>query len=304
VTLPAGAAISTALTVPGDEPRAQTPGPLHGQIWLRLPASTNGTLTVQTTAPDAAGSDHFDIDLSTVSAGTWTRVWLYRSPGGAGNELTTNGQSGTLRLLNSGTAEIQLYAWGLDLTQIGGPTALGALDPGPMMYDGSLKVNEWLWAIDALDLPPITTDTSATGFCLSVDVQPALSWAPFATRRTLAKWTHDEQPLSATLYGTANDDWICFNVTGAVFDPCMKPLEGPGWGPGETHNVKGCVDAAGGVSIYADDAAVGNSTTGAAFTSLAGGRLRVGGDGVGVNETPWHGYVSKVLACFGRTGCQ
>jgi hypothetical protein len=318
VILPAaGDAISTPLAggvgaAPGFSAGFDAAGQIQGQIWLNRPASTTGTLRVQVSKPASSGSDHFDIDLSGIPAETWTRVWLYRSPGGAGNELTTDGGAdpGTVSLVNAGTTELRFLAWGLDLTQLGGGAELGALDPGPEMYDGSLRVADFRSLTDVLYLPALVDDTSASGFCLSVDVQPVLTWdAPYGKRRTLVAWTKAGVPESPAIYSPVGGSQICFfGGAGAAFNPCFSPTAPPlGWTPGTKHNVKGCVSAAGDVSIYADDALM-DSSAGATVLNLSGGALRVGSDGFGDAESPWHGFVSKVLACFdtadNATSCQ
>jgi hypothetical protein len=293
VTLPPGASISTPLQA------FDAAGPIHGQVWLRVPATTPGTIAIEVTAPAAGGSGRFDIDLATVPADAWRREWLYRAPGGPGNELTTDGSQGVpgnVLFRNTGTTQVQFYAWGLDLTQIGGGGTLGALDPGPQLHDGSLRINDWTTMVDVLHLPPLASSTAATGYCLSVDAQPGLTWqAPFARRRVLAAWVSDSDPSRrAELYSEAGGTNLCFGVTGAVFDPCFPPST---WLPGSTHNLKGCVDASGVASIYADDQFVGNVASGASVVDLNGGHLRVGG-GEGFGQYPWNGYVSKVLTCF------
>jgi hypothetical protein len=310
VTLPPNAAITTPLTLPFDQA-----GQLHGQIWLRVPANTTGTLRVQVSAPNPGGSDRFDIDLAEIAAtpDTWVRRWLYRAPGGVGNELTTDGSQtapGAVSLVNASAAPIDFFAWGIVLTQIGRGGNLGPLDPGPEMYDGSLDFRDWPFLVDVLHLPPISASTAATGYCLTAEVQPALTWnAPYARERTLVQWRHDSQPFEAKIHSPVTGDQICFRVTGAPFGACFKPADAPlSWAPGSRHTVKGCVSPAGEVSIYADGAAVGNTAAGATALDLAGGRLRAGSDGEGTVETPWNGYVSRVLACFGAadnaTNCQ
>jgi hypothetical protein len=306
VTLPPGASISTPL-----QP-FEAAGPVHGQVWLRVPAAATGRLVVEMSAPVAGGSGQYDIDVATIPAGAWRREWLYRAPGGAGNELTTDGNAaipGTVSFRNTGTTPVQFYAWGLVLTQIGGGGPLGPLDPGPQMYDGAWRVNDWTTLIDVLRLPAVAGSTAATGFCLSVDAQPGLAWnAPFAQKRTLAAWVQNDDEASprAEIYSEAGGTNICFGAAGTAFDPCFPPAgltaaAGGPWLPGETHNVKGCVDANGVASIYADDVFVGNlapeETPGSTLRELNGGHLRIGG-GESFGRYPWNGYVSKVLTCF------
>lgn len=309
VTLPANASISTPLAADVGA-GFDRPGPIHGQIWVRRPVTTTeGTLRVRVSNPAPTGSDRFDIDLGAIPADTWTRVWLYRSPGGVPNELTTDGSQttpGTVSLENGGPSHIEFWAWGLDLTQIGGGVDAPILDPGVEMYDGSLKVNDWRQMIDVLRLPAVSRSTAATGYCLSVDARPGIAWdAPFEKRRSIVTWRNGTQ--FASIYSPAHSELayapegarqICFGVSGALFDPCfLPPLRG--WtADALTHNIKGCVGPTGDVAIYADDVRVGNTTTGATAVDLSGGELLVGGDGDGVIEAPWSGFVSKVLACF------
>jgi hypothetical protein len=273
-------------------------GVIHGQLWLRLPAASDGTLRVQTTTPAPGGSDHFDIPLGGLAADVWHRVWLRLPGGGDGRELTTDGSAspGEVRLVNPGPDQIRFYAWGLVLTQIAGGGDLGTVDPGPEMYDGSLAVADWNNAIDMLELPPIAASTAGQGFCLSADAQPAagLPWnASFARRRTILKWTSATQEARLELDGGQ----VCFAVTGLGSRVCFSPLSGTPWTPGTKHNVKGCVSAAGVARIYADGQQVPVTLSGAAVTELQGGRLYVGGDPAYVVAAPFQGFVSKALAC-------
>jgi hypothetical protein len=298
VPLAGGAALASPLAG-GAGLGFDAPGVVHGQLWLRLPAATSGTLRVQTTTPAPGGSDHFDVALDGLAPDVWHRVWLRRPGGGDGNELTTDGSAspGEVRLVNPGADQLRFYAWGLVLTQVAGGGDLGAVDLGPEVYDGSLDVSDWVFVKDMLQLPPIATSTAGRGFCLSADAQPAagLPWnAAFARRRTIVKWAGAAQEARLELDGGQ----VCFAVSGVGSRPCFSPLSGASpWAPGTKHNVMGCVSAAGVARIYADRVQVPVTFSGATITNLQGGTLYVGGDPAFTSAAPFQGWVSKALAC-------
>ena len=207
VTLPGGSSLSTELGA------FDAVGTIHGQIWLRVPAAA-GTLRIRTTNPAPGGSDHFDVDLAGLTPNVWRRVWLHRGSGGVGNELTTGTQPAlppSVFLENTGTTPISFYAWGFDLTQIGGGVRagsdLGSFDPGLAMYDwgadeDAIMSGTATTPLDVLTLPSVPDSTAATGFCLSADAQPAdgLGWdAPLNEQRNLIAW----QPRHPGRHGAA-----------------------------------------------------------------------------------------------------
>lgn len=306
VTLSAGASLSTGLG-PFD-----TAGPVHGQLWIRTPAATTGTISLVTSNPvvvgGVTGSSQHDIDLGTLTPNTWTRVWL--------KGLTTDGAAGTLTLKAApgNPGPVTFYAWGVDLTQIGGGGDLGAFDPGPVMYDWSTSIGnigdrvqdnpENL--VDVLELPSVAASTASTGFCLSVDAQPydGLDWnAPFARPRGLMAWLHDTLPVAAQIIATGGtSSKLCFSVTGASGATCWRPT----WSAGSKHNVKGCLSATGEMRLYADDVQVGDTVSGVtSVPDLATGHIAIGNSAgadpatwtFGGQPSPWNGFISKALVC-------
>jgi hypothetical protein len=304
VTLAPGASLSAPLG------SFDSPGAVHGQLWIRVPAAAAGTVAVTTSNPagGAAGKSEHDLDLAALAPNVWTRVWL--------SGLTTDGAAGTLALTaaSSNPGPVTFYAWGVDVTQIGGGGDLGAFDPGPAMYDWSAAIgkvgdreqDDPVHAVDVLELPPVPASTAPTGFCLSVDAQPAdgLGWdAPFANPSGLVAWLHDQQPSAAQLYasgGPASE--LCFWVTGASHPTCWHPA----WLPGSRHNLKGCLSSAGLMRLYADDVQVGSTVSGVQpVPDLVAGHVAIGNNAGADPATwafagapsPWNGFVSKVLVC-------
>ena len=306
VTLSAGASLSTGLG-PFD-----TAGPIHGQLWIRTPAATSGTISLATSNPvvvgGVTGSGQHDIDLGALTPNTWTRVWL--------KGLTTDGAAGTLTLKAApgNPGSVTFYAWGVDLTQIGGGGDLGTFDPGPVMYDWSASLGRANGRVqdnpdnlvDVLELPLVPASTASTGFCLSVDAQPydGLDWnAPFARPRGLMAWLHDTLPVGAQIVATGGtSSKLCFSVTGASGSTCWRPT----WSAGSKHNVKGCLSAAGEMRLYADDVQVGNTVSGVtSIPDLASGHVAIGNTAGADPATwafagepsPWNGFISKALVC-------
>ncbi|ABS25274.1 hypothetical protein [Anaeromyxobacter sp. Fw109-5] len=313
VELSPGASLSTALGA------FDSPGVVHGQIWIRVPAATTGRIVLATSNPAVVGgvrgtSEHV-VDLGTLAPNVWTRVWL--------KELTTDGASGTLTLSAAANnqAPVAFYAWGADLTQIGGGGDLGAFDPGPAMYDWSAPApraagarigqlyrvqDDPEYLIDVLELPPVPVSTASTGFCLSVDAQPSegLGWeAPFVNPRGLVAWLNEQQRSTAQLYATGGpSSELCFWVTGASGPTCWRPT----WSAGSKHNLKGCVSSTGQMRLFADDVQVGSTVSGVApAPDLLGGHVAIGNNAGADPGTwsfaglpsPWSGFVSKVLVC-------
>jgi hypothetical protein len=308
VTLPGGSSLSTELGA------FDAPGTIHGQIWLRVPAAA-GTLRIRTTNPALGGSDHFDVNLAGLTPNVWRRVWLHRGSGGDGNELTTSTQPAlppSVFLENTGTTPISFYAWGFDLTQIGGGVRagsdLGSFDPGLAMYDwgadqDAIMSGSATTPLDVLTLPSVPDTTAASGFCLSVDAQPAdgLGWdAPLNEQRNLIAWRHATQDVTARLFvdGGNNAGQLCMTL--AVGPGPTPPVScgtvPAGWTAGSKHTVRGCLSAAGEMRVYAGNVQVGTTTTVPAVDvpDIADGSIRVGYSSGG---RPWHGYVSQALVC-------
>jgi len=308
VALAAGASLSIGLA------SFDTAGPVHGQLWIGTPGATTGTISLVTSNPvvvgGVTGTSRHDVDLGTLTPNTWTRIWL--------NGLTTDGAAGTLVLkaVPGNPGSVTFYAWGVDLTQIGGGGDLGAFDPGPVMYDWSASVGTDRAggrpednpenAVDVLELPPVPRSTASTGFCLSVDAQPfdGLDWnAPFARPRGLMAWLHDALPVAAQIVATGGtSSELCFSVTGASGSACWRPS----WSAGSRHNVKGCLSATGEMRLYADDVRVGNTVSGVtSIPDLANGHIAIGNSAGGESATwsfagqpsPWNGFISKALVC-------
>jgi hypothetical protein len=327
VTLPPGASLSTQLGA------FDSAGPIHGQIWIR-PTVTAGTLHLTTSNPDSSGVSQHDIDLSTLAANTWTRVWL--------KGLTTNAAAGTFTLAadQDNGSDVIFYAWGADLTQISHGGDLGSFDPGLVMYDWSSSIGlpgdstpqQPRNPLDVLDLEtPVPASTTTTGFCLSADAQPydGLAWeTPFVFKRGLMAWfsgasTQATASLYVTGTHTAPAGRLCFYVSGAAaaipvgYDATCAPVPS-GWSPGTKHNVKGCLSASDKyLRLYADDQEIANKalSAGNVMPDLLGGHLVIGNTSGATPPVwapdpwvPWNGYVSKALACFERadraTTCQ
>jgi len=336
VGLPAGGSISLLLDNPlaNPNPPPATPnaprapswddsGPIQGQIWLRVPSATTGTLRVRKTRPAPATPtlDHQDINLSTLTPSTWTRVALTGLTADSTWPFTPSvPDAGTLFLENTGGSAISFFAWGVDLTQIGGGGS--SFDPGPIMYDwgtnndvtdsgGSLR------NVDVLQLPTVPVSTAATGFCLSVDAQmpSGLPWsAPFNWPRTALTWASNAvdgsgKPVAvAQIYVDGNNQGptagqLCFTNVDVTAPVTCGPVPTAWNTDGLAHNVKACVSSAGQVRLYDGDSGTQIGTSGtipaASVPDLAGGRLLVGNSDVRrvFNAMPWHGYISRAAAC-------
>jgi hypothetical protein len=329
ITLPAGASLSLQVDAPLTNPNCvavpancspdATParnsyliwdntGPIHGQIWLRMATPPTSSTTLRVRYQDSADSQH-DIDLSTLTANTWRRFWL--------NGLSTSDNTvrGTLSLVNTSASSISFYAWGLDLTQIGGGGDLGTFDPGPAMYDWSASLDvanstESQGAQDFLQLPAVSTSTASTGFCLAVKAQPmdGLSWtAAMHRNRTAVHWVNDSDAAqTATIEVTGIDDTnlqqLCFRVTapsgGTGGEACAAVPSG--WTAGTSHTVKGCVTAAGQMTLYNGDTNTQLATaSGVTVPNMSAGHLLVGNAFTTADsaQSAWQGYVSKALVC-------
>ena len=296
-------------------------GPVEGQIWIYLDTAAGdtaaGTLRVRTTVPgtpNPVDMGSFDINLATITPNTWRRIWI--GPGA----LTTNGSQlalgqPSIALENGGNTNIQFVAWGLAMSQIGGPRYLpDGFDPGFFMYDSLLSSDY----ADVLQLPPITASNAGTGFCLSADVQPSpgLAWAaptPPATYfddvRAIIEWWNGgtglgEQSARIVIGGdlshSAMSNGITFRVTTAGDTNYHFLARAPpaGWTAGSKHTIKACVSPTGQMQIYGDNVAVGDPfelPVGTVVPDLATGHVSVGNDHTG--GVPWFGWVSKALAC-------
>ena len=291
VTLPAGASVSLLLDNPLANPNPPPPfqnsprqpswdldGPIQGQIWLRVPAPTTGTLRVRKTrpAPSTPAADHQDINLGTLAPNTWTRVALTNLSADATWPFTPSvPDAGTLYLENLGGSTISFHAWGVDLTQIGGGGS--SYDPGPIMYDwgtsndvtdsgGSFR------NLDTLQLPTIPASTAGTGFCLSVDARmpDGLPWsAPFEWARTALTWASNSVDGSgnptarAQLFVDGNNHGptagqLCFTTSDVSTPVTCGPLPTAWNTDGLSHNVKACVSSAGQVRLYNGDSGTQN----------------------------------------------
>lgn len=320
VTLPVGGRLET--TIRG----FPSAGMVHGQIWLRVPSATAGRLRVHTGYDGVIGSDHFDIDLAGVTPGTWSRVWLYRAPGGSGNELWTDGTPANLWLEShpNNPGPISFSFWGLSLTQLSTAAAsgdslaagsrLGAADPGAEMYDWNVEKDASNYgtptnAVDALQLAPVPASTNPGGFCLSADatMPSAMPWtALFTAPRTALAWV--DRPLNTTrtvklyLSGATTSPIaagrLCLSVSGGTPVCAAVPVT---FAAGSKHTITGCVSSAGLAELFADGnpTPIGGGPVGAAVPDLFGGTLLVGGASVvpAVPGEPWNGYVSKALIC-------
>jgi hypothetical protein len=257
------------------------------------------------------------LDLSTLTPNRWTRVYV--------NQLSTTGfQSeagrGTLYLENPGASSIQFYSWGAALTQVSGgwPTA-AQNDPGPTMYDTLTHSapDPGSPVIDVFTLPPVTTSTAGQGFCLSVDAAPAagLAWnTVLDDPRTLVNWRSADGTQVARLiiggvdYSAPGQFIFRVTNTNAPAPTTDVLVHGAASFASETsgakHTLRACVSQAGAVEIYAEGTLISGGITSQqtglplsslpwATPDLLGGRVSVGSDGA----TPFHGYLSKALAC-------
>jgi hypothetical protein len=291
VTLPAGAGISTTLGF------FDSAGPIHGMMWIR-PVSAAGTLRVSTTQP-ASGTSQHDVDLASLPAAQWTRVWL--------TGLTNDGSQTTpaaVSLTNVGGGPIDFYAWGVDLTQIGRGGDLGSFDPGMEMYDWTGTANQDAYPIDVLQLPAVPSSTAATGFCLSVEAQPpaGLAWtAPFVADRSPLTWVSDVNSTDVVnifVSGTAGvaPGMLCGYVSTAGGAVCWAPT----WAAGTQHTITVCADPAGVVTFYAEGAQVGTPRAGAPPFDLASGHLVVGSNSPAKpapSIAAWQGFVTRAAVC-------
>lgn len=293
VTLPAGASLSTPLDY------FASAGPIHGMMWLQ-PVTTTGTLRVDTTRPASGTTSRHDVALASLAAGRWTRTWL--------TGLTNDGsqsEAATLSLTNVGTEPIEFYAWGVDLTQIGGGGDLGPFDPGVEMYDWTGTAGTDEYPIDVLQLPTVPSSTAATGFCLTVEAQPpaGLAWgAAFVGDRSPLTWVSEASStdvvnifMAGTAHGTTQGN-LCAYVSTAGSATCWAPT----WSPGSQHRITACAAPDGAVTLYADGAQVGVPSAGTTPFDLATGHLVVGGNTPGTaagDMAPWQGFVTRVAVC-------
>lgn len=293
VTLPAGASISRTLDF------FDSAGPIHGIMWIQR-ISTAGTLRVATTRPAGGTTSQHDVSLAALPSGQWSREWL--------SGLTNDGSQvnrATVSLTNTGASPIELYAWGVDLTQLGGGGDLGSFDPGLEMYDWTGTAGDDAYLIDVLQLPLVPTSTAATGFCLTVEAQPpaGLAWdAPFVWDRAPLTWLSDANStdvvnlfMAGTGHGTLQGK-LCAYVSTAVSSVCWAPT----WSSGSQHRITVCTATNGTVTLYADGTAVGTPSPGAAPFDLATGHLVVGGNTPGIpggSMAPWQGFVTRVAVC-------
>lgn len=338
VTLPPGAALSIqldqAVTAPGTpnptphtrRPTWDSSGPIQGQLWLR--ATTAGTLRIQKTAPAAgngtsctvlgasAPCEQRDVNLATLTANEWNRVSLngaFTADATQVDGVTTN--KGTLVLTNPGSSAITFFAWGVQLTQLGGGANLGTFDPAELMYDWSPSRmrdgepnDDPIYPIDVLKIsPPTSTSTATTGFCLAVEASmpTGLNWAaPFPKARTAATWVNNLAAPTTTLTlqvrGATgpNAGHLCVDITGA---PSVCAPVPAAFNDGNKHLIKTCVSASGNVRLYADSSAT-PLASGAGpenVPNMNTGVLLVGNSDVNpVNTlTPWNGFISRVAVC-------
>jgi hypothetical protein len=290
VTLPAGGAISTQLGL------FDSAGPIHGMMWIQ-PVSSAGTLRVSTTQAASGASQH-DIDLAALPTGQWTRVWL--------SGLSNDGSQATpavLSLTNVGTASIDIYAWGIDLTQIGRGGDLGLFDPGLEMYDWGGSFDNGNATVDVLQLAKVPSSTAATGFCLSVEAQlPAgLAWtAPFVADRSPLTWVSDSGPgvvnifLSGTGKALPAGNLCAFVSTAPTSAICWAPT----WAPGSRHTAAFCATPDGAATLYADGVAVGTPIPpGNPPPDLSTGHVLVGGSRGVPGSSTWQGFVTRAAVC-------
>lgn len=300
LTLPPGASLSAELQ-PFD-----SPGPIQGVMWLR-PVSRSGQLVV------ATNQSSVTLDLARHGAGEWTAVSLSGLATNAG--LPTAG-SLSLRAPAANADAIELYAWGIALTQVGGGGDLGSFDPGAFVYDWSAgkDVDTWglaspgadpamdpAFAQDALQLAPVPAGTGGNGYCLSATARPfdganppltGLAWnAGMRHSRTALAWVSDAAvlapatPRSARLYVSGLEDaaarQLCFG------DPGANPLCAPApadWPAGSQHTLTGCVSRTGEARLFADGVRIAGPMDGAAVLDLSSGHLVVGN---GTPDAAW-----------------
>jgi hypothetical protein len=292
VTLPPGASLSTQLG------QFDNAGPIHGMIWIR-PVSATGTLAVATSQPDVTASSNHVIDLAQLDAGAWNHVWL------SGLTTDASATAATVSLTNSGAAEIEFYAWGMDLTQIGRGGDLGAFNPGPIMYDWGGSFDGGNFALDVLQLPAMSGTAAGAGFCLTVDAQPpaGLAWsALFEADRAPVTWigSNGLDQVNVFLAGKRNAGAtpgdLCAHVSTLGETICWTPT----WAPGTKHTIGVCSSPTGNMRLYADGVSVGTPVNGAGTPpDIAAGRLLVGSNrtvGAG-NLATWQGFISRVAAC-------
>jgi hypothetical protein len=262
-------------------------------MWIR-PITSAGALTVQTSAPASGTTSRHDVVLGSLPIDRWSRVWL--------NGLTTDGTASTATLTNLGSTQIEFYAWGVDLTQIGRGGDLGTFDPGVEMYDWGGAHDSGSYPIDVLQLPRVPTATS--GFCIKVDAQPApgLDWsAPFVADRSPFSWVGDNgiDIVNIFIGGTENPfvttGDICGYVSSVGASVCWRPT----WTPGSEHTVGLCSSPNGQLTLYADDVAVATATGTGSPPDLTSGHLLVGSNSAvpTTNLATWQGFVSRVLIC-------
>jgi hypothetical protein len=294
VTLAPGASLSAPLAA------FDSAGPIQALTWIR-PITATGQLVV------SAGQSSTTITLASHPAGAWS---LVRLPGLAGS---TSGSALTLAASQSNAGPIELYLWGVDLTQIGGGGDLGSFDPGPYLYDWSASQDYgtgWPYDVrypqDVLHLPATLASTAATGFCLAATARPfdganppatSLAWdAAMPDARVVLAWVSDAAigppalPARARLYvnGTADPTTtgasrqICFEVTGAPGVACA-PVPAS-WSAGSQHRVAGCVSGQGVALLYADDVQVGGPVAGTPVLDLSKGHVLVGN---GAPDASW-----------------
>jgi hypothetical protein len=269
----------------------------------------NGTVTPGIAPPTPTWTTPWDlgtqdINLASLTAGTWTRVYL--------NGLTTNGYQtpagqATVYLQNPGGSSIDFNAWGMGLTQVSGgwPTSTDN-DPGPTMYDTLTHPapDPASGVYDVLDLPPVPASTATTGFCLSIDAAPAarLTWnTVLDDPRTLINWKNVAGTQTVRLIIGGAD----YSTPGGIVLRVTNPGSADFFAHANTlsfatetgvkHTLRACISPAGLVEIYADGTNVttGTPTLPFAVPDLQGGTVQVGSDGA----TPFHGYLSKALVC-------
>jgi hypothetical protein len=291
VTLPPGASLTTTLGA------FDAPGPVHAMAWIR-PVSGSGTLRV-TTAPAAPGTtSRADVDVSGLTAGEWTRVWL--------KGLTTDGSAGTVTLANAGTSALEFHAWGVMLTQIAGGGDLGTFDPGPEMYDwgGNASTSD-TYPLDVLELAGPGTSTSATGFCLMVEAQPApgLAWsAQVGSNRSPLTWIATDgasRVINLFVAGTASPDVgkLCGYV--GLNDAGLCAAVPSSWTPGSKHVLHLCAND-GTMQLYGDQQLLASRATVGALPDLSLGELAIGSNQLSQPDAStaiWQGFVTAAAAC-------
>jgi environmental stress-induced protein Ves len=301
IMLPVGASISTQL---GNFLR---PGGVQGQIWLYPHDAASRSLRISsvmqpgTTSQVAMGTQ--DVTLGGAGGlptGQWSRVYIDQLstlglPATTAPVVTTE----TFFITNTGSSAVRFSAWGATLTQLdsanapgGGASNIG-FDPGPAMYS-SLATGG---GDEFLELPTIaiTESTATTGFCLSVDLRPAvgMEWATDRfNARGLVSWQSDTTSayVDLTYYGA---DLTLRVSNGTSTDQYSVSTPGTWTADGTFHNVKACVAANGFANIYMDNVQRGSGAALPVMSELAGGKVRVGSSSAG----HWHGYVKKAAAC-------